>query len=178
MLFLVRYIEKFGTGTLMMIKESVNHALPEPNFEQRGGEFVTILWRDWLTATVLGGLGLNERQLKATEHIKLRQQITNTEYQRITGAIDRTAARDLDDLVKKGVLKKVGKTGRGAHYALAPQQDINRTNKTSDKPANNRPNRPSAVRAKPKKTRVKPDRNRTNRTSSVAPKAVKKRPKK
>ena len=177
-LFLVRYIEKFGTGTLMMIKESVSHALPEPTFEQRGPEFVAILWRDWLTESVLGGLGLNERQLKATEHIKLRQQITNAEYQRITGAIDRTAARDLDELVKKGVLKKVGKTGRGAHYLLAPKQDINRTNKTSDKSAKNQPNRPLGDQAKSKAASPKPDKNRTNRTSASNPKAVKQRPKK
>lgn len=174
-LFLVRYIEKFGTGTLMMIKESVSHALPEPTFEQRGPEFVAILWRDWLTESVLGGLGLNERQLKATEHIKLRQEITNAEYQRITGAIDRTAARDLDELVKKGVLKKVGKTGRGAHYVLAPKQDINRTNETSVKSAGNRP---STTQAKTKKTAAKPDKNRTNRTSGSTRKAVKTRPKK
>jgi len=33
-LFLARYIEKFGTGTLMMIKETAAHGLPEPQFEQ------------------------------------------------------------------------------------------------------------------------------------------------
>jgi predicted HTH transcriptional regulator len=31
-LFLARYLEKFGTGTLMMIRESLAHALPEPDF--------------------------------------------------------------------------------------------------------------------------------------------------
>lgn len=29
-----------------MIRESVAHALPEPDFAQRGGEFVTTVWRD------------------------------------------------------------------------------------------------------------------------------------
>jgi predicted HTH transcriptional regulator len=40
-LFLARYIEKFGTGTLMMIRESLAHALPEPDFVERSGELVT-----------------------------------------------------------------------------------------------------------------------------------------
>lgn len=34
-LFLARYIEKYGTGTLMMIRESLAHNLPEPDFAQR-----------------------------------------------------------------------------------------------------------------------------------------------
>ena len=35
-LFLARYIEKYGTGTLMMIRESVEHSLPEPDFAAAG----------------------------------------------------------------------------------------------------------------------------------------------
>jgi hypothetical protein len=61
-LFLARYIEKYGTGTLMMIRESVEHALPEPDFQQRGGEFVVTVWRDWLTEQVLAAANLNDRQ--------------------------------------------------------------------------------------------------------------------
>ena len=60
-LFLARYIEKYGTGTLMMIRESLAHALPEPDFTQRGGEFTITLWRDRLTGDVLAKLQLNDR---------------------------------------------------------------------------------------------------------------------
>jgi ATP-dependent DNA helicase RecG len=73
-LFLTRYIEKYGTGTLMMIRESLAHALPEPDFVQRGGEFTITVWRDWLTAEVLRRLGLNERQMKAITYIKMHGQ--------------------------------------------------------------------------------------------------------
>ena len=52
-LFLARYIEKFGTGTLMMIRETATHGLPEPQFAQSPGEFVTTIWRDWLTEKLL-----------------------------------------------------------------------------------------------------------------------------
>lgn len=35
-----------------------------------------------------------------------------------------TAIRDLDDLVAKGILEKVGTTGRGVHYTLAKKGDV------------------------------------------------------
>ncbi len=35
-------------------------------------------------------------------------------------------------LKPKGVLRKVGKTGRSAHYVLARKQDVMRTNRTFD----------------------------------------------
>jgi len=133
-LYLAGYIEKYGTGTLMMIRESVEHALPEPDFGQRPGEFSATLWRDWLTASVLAGLDLNDRQKKVIPHLKISRQITNAEYRQLTGATDRTAARDLEDLVNKGLLMKTAKTGRGAAYRLAQKPAINPTNPTSGNP--------------------------------------------
>ena len=44
-LFLAHYIEKFGTGTLMMIRLCRSRGLPEPVFEQQGDEFVVTLRR-------------------------------------------------------------------------------------------------------------------------------------
>lgn len=129
-LFLARYIEKYGTGILMMIRESLAHGLPEPDFAQRGGEFTTAVWRDWLTENVLAGLQLNERQKAAVTFVQTHQRIDNATLRQLTGAIYRTASRDLDDLVRKGVLALVGKTGRGAHYVLARKRDTNRTNRT------------------------------------------------
>lgn len=77
------------------------------------------LWRDWLTGEVLAGLELNERQRAAIEWIKRNGRITNREYQKVTGAADRTALRDLDTMMALGLIAKVGMTGRAAHYVLA-----------------------------------------------------------
>ena len=44
-LFLVRYIEKAGTGILTMIKKCLEAGLPLPEFRQVEGQFVQILWR-------------------------------------------------------------------------------------------------------------------------------------
>lgn len=136
-LYLAGYIEKYGTGTLMMIQESVEYSLPEPDFDQQPGEFVTIIWRDWLTAHVLADLNLNERQRIVIQHLKISRQITNAEYRQLTGVTDRTAARDLEDLVSKGLLMKTAKTGRGTAYRLVQKPAINPTNPTN--PTNGKP---------------------------------------
>lgn len=118
-LFLARYIEKYGTGTLMMIRESRAHNLPEPDFAQRGSEFTITLWRDWLTAEVMNRFDLNDRQRQAIAFVKMQGRITNRDYREKTGAVIRSASRDLDDLVNKGILNKIGTTGRNTFYVLA-----------------------------------------------------------
>lgn len=129
-LYLARYIEKAGSGTLDMIERCRTAGLPEPDFEQRAGQWVVTLWRDWLTKEVLHGLGLNERQMKAITYVKVHGRISNKEYRELTGAIIRTASRDLEEMVLKGIIRKIGVTGRNAHYVLAGKQDIKRTNRT------------------------------------------------
>lgn len=117
-LFLSQYIEKYGTGTLMMIRESLAHGLPEPDFVQRGGEFTTVIWRDWLTPEVLAGYNLNDRQMQAIRHAKTTGRINNAQYREITGASDSTALRELRHLTAIGVFEKVGTTGQSAYYAI------------------------------------------------------------
>lgn len=129
-LYLVRYIEKAGTGTLDMIERCGESGLPSPDFEERAGQFVTTLWRDWLTAEVLTGMSLSDRQRHAIVFVKTNGRMTNKDYRELTGATVRTATRDLDGLVGKGLLRKVGTTGRSTHYILARKRDIKRTNRT------------------------------------------------
>jgi ATP-dependent DNA helicase RecG len=96
--------EKAGTGMLDMIALCREANLPEPDFEQRAGQWVVTLWRDWLTAGVIASFDLNELQLKAISAFRQERRVTNTQYQEITGASRATAKRDLEDLVRKGVL--------------------------------------------------------------------------
>jgi len=127
-LFLAHYIEKYGTGTLMMIRESVKHALPEPSLGgNQPGEFGVTIWRDWLTEEVVAQLGLNERQKKAVGAFRLERRTTNSQYQEVTRASRPTAKRDLEDLVKKGVLERAG-FGRGAYYVMPAKRLINGSN--------------------------------------------------
>jgi ATP-dependent DNA helicase RecG len=117
-LYLARYIEKAGSGTLDMIERCGEAGLPSPDFEERAGQFVATLWRDWLTEEVMAGLGVSERQIKAIVHVKVNGRITNKEYQQLTGVTDRTVLREFKDLLDKGVFEKVGETGRGTYYVL------------------------------------------------------------
>lgn len=129
-LFLAHYIERAGTGTLDIIKLCTEAGLPEPEFRGEGERFITIIWRDWLTLNVIAALDLNERQQKALKLVKIQRRITTGEYMDSVKCPRRTAGHDLDELISKGVLRRMGH-GRGAHYAL------------TDKCANNAPNAPT-----------------------------------
>ena len=62
------------------------------------------------------------RQARAMPHILKNGGITRAEYQRLLGDLPpRTAIFDLSDLVKKGILVKVG-SGPSTRYALAPKE--------------------------------------------------------
>ena len=129
-LFLAHYVERAGTGTLDMIALCREAGLPEPEFRQDGGQFVQTIWRDWLTPDVLSSLGLNERQMKALAYLKVEGRISNQEYQRAASTTKKTASRDLDDLVDKEVLERIGTTGRGTFYVIARKGDKKGTNGT------------------------------------------------
>ncbi len=139
-LYLAHYIEKAGTGTLDMIARCREAGLAEPDFEQRGNQFVVTLWRDWLTGAFLATLAVNERQKQALLHLKAAGRLTNAEYQRITGGSKKTATRDLENLMAQGLLQRVGTTGRGTHYLLIRKGDLKGTKETS------RPRRRKGVR--------------------------------
>ena len=131
-LYLAVYIQGAGSGTIEMMKQCKSQGLPEPEFvSMRGVEFRTILGRDIFTENMLAKLGLNERQMKAVDYLKVKGSITNKEYRTLSGVTDRTALRDLKLLCGKGVFQKIGKTGRKTEYTLTRHKpdkpDINPT---------------------------------------------------
>jgi predicted HTH transcriptional regulator len=120
-LFLAHYVEKAGSGTLDMISLCRRANLPEPEFRQDGGQFIQVIWRDWLTQARIGELGLNDRQRSAIAHIRRHGRISTGEYMKVAGVAERTALRDFEELASKGVILKVGRTGRATHYVLKRQ---------------------------------------------------------
>ena len=64
---------------------------------------------------------LNNRQLQALNFVKEHGKITNREHRELTGAAQKTAVRDLQEMVEKGILAKVGK-GRATRYVLAQKE--------------------------------------------------------
>lgn len=153
-LYLTHYIEKAGTGTVGMIALCQQAGLPDPDFEQRGSQFVLTVWRDWLTETTLNKLALNDRQKNAIKRIKVSGRLTNAEYQRLLGVAKRTAHRDLSELVRKGVLVRIGITGKGTYYATSKgvRKGPKGSSANRSEGATNGPKGPKA------ETRHKPDR--------------------
>lgn len=117
-LYLVHYIEEAGTGTLDMIDFCRKAGLPEPSFEQRGGQFVVTIWRDWLTDEIMAELGVTTRQKIAIQLVKDTGRVNSTDYSNLAHISRQTAFRDLSVLAHKGILEKKGVTGKGTYYSL------------------------------------------------------------
>lgn len=125
-LFWVKYVEDVGGGTLDMIKQCKKWGIPEPEFRSITGAFV-VVFRLPPSLENLEKLGLNERQIKAVEHVTKKGSITNQEYQNLNQISRYTASRDLMDLVKKGVLKSKGTGKRKLSYVLLLMQNASKT---------------------------------------------------
>lgn len=118
-LYLANYIQKAGSGIPEMVKQCKEQGLPEPEFKSiRGLEFRTILGRDIFTESVLAKLGLNERQLRMIRYVKEKGELTLSSLKTIFADItDKTLYRDLQLLVKKGILVQSGEK-KGRKYRI------------------------------------------------------------
>lgn len=116
--FLIKYIEQFGTGISRMIGDCRAAGVPEPAFESRAGTFRAIFPRAVSVEKQLAGITLNERQKKALQQLSSGQAISRADYQKLTGASERSARRDLEQLVSHRLLKTTG-AGKNARYQLA-----------------------------------------------------------
>ena len=119
-MFLIRYIEQFGTGTGRMIEECRQAAIPEPQFESRASSFLVRFRKPVSLEECLEGLKLSERQLKGVQYVEKHGQITRKEYEAATGVPAATAKRDLSALVRSGILETRG-SGRAVRYELSAQ---------------------------------------------------------
>jgi ATP-dependent DNA helicase RecG len=102
------YIEAWGQGTIKMVDECKKAGLPEPLYEEDGGGMLVTFRKDIYTEENLLEVGLNDRQVKAVLYVKQKGHITNSEYCNVFKTTDRTASRDLKELVFKGIFKKEG----------------------------------------------------------------------
>lgn len=114
-------MEKFGTGIGKMRRLMKGHGLSEPKFSEEGDVFVVKFFGpgdailDLVPSipehrqTDLKKLGLNERQIEALRlMVNERKQITNKEYREMFKVTDRTALRDMNGLIEKGMIQKKG----------------------------------------------------------------------
>ncbi len=111
------YIDAWGRGTLKIINACREAELPEPLIIEQDGGFLVEIFKNRFTEEQLRKLDLNERQIKAVSYIKENGSVTNGEYRKLNETSDRTALRDLDDLVSKEILEKRGEK-KAAKYFL------------------------------------------------------------
>ncbi|MFH1902123.1 MAG: ATP-binding protein [Candidatus Omnitrophota bacterium] len=118
-LYFANYIQQVGSGTTEMVRQCKKHGLPEPEFVSiRNLEFKTILARDIYTESFFQKAGLNERQAQAIRLVKEKGFIALADLkQGFTDIAERTLNRDLQALVKKGILKAQGKK-KGRKYGF------------------------------------------------------------
>ncbi len=120
------FVERLGYGLKRVLRLTRQYGLPAPRFEEVGGSFrVTLLSAETpLRVPDLSAyrdLGLNERQQRALAHLLQHGRITNREYRALNPEVHpETARRDLNDMVSRGLLVRVGDK-RGTYYLLKKQ---------------------------------------------------------
>ncbi|MBN1399731.1 MAG: DeoR family transcriptional regulator, partial [Anaerolineae bacterium] len=125
------YIERLGYGIDRMVALMEAEGLPAPTFEETANGFCVTLWGhgERLARPEPGGQsaratarwqasGLNPRQVSLLEYLDTHDQITNREYQMLCPEVSQeTLRRDLAQLVRRGLLLKIGQK-RGTYYVL------------------------------------------------------------
>ena len=115
--FLVKLIERWGTGTNRMIDSCVNQGLPEPEFEDRKISFIVRFNKFFITEDILKRL--NDRQRRAIEHLKETKRITTREYANMFGISNRMARIDIKNMVDLEIIEKKGVSDKTTYYVLS-----------------------------------------------------------
>lgn len=111
-------LEKWGTGTSRMISLCRAQGILEPEFSAKPDSFSVTFSKDIYATERLVALGLSERQVKAVLYAKEHGAITNKAYREIAAVTDRTALRDLNNLLDRHIFKKQDKKGKATEYIL------------------------------------------------------------
>ena len=117
----VKYLEEFGNGIDRIYETIENYPLKlqPPVWKDIGVAVITTLldptYKKQLSEEVLEKL--NERQRRALEYIREKDQISNKDYRRLFDTTQKVAFNELNKLVGEGILRSEG-SGRSAVYVL------------------------------------------------------------
>ena len=117
------FIDAWGRGTIKIINSCKEAGLPEPELTEKDGGVLVTIFKDIFSEEQLKKLGLNDRQIKAVHFVKENGKITNKQFQELADISERTASRDLSDLVSREIFEQVGTTGKGTSYVLSRLKD-------------------------------------------------------
>lgn len=116
--FLVKLIERWGTGTIEMARLCKSEGLPSPEFEDTGSSIITIFKKSNFIKKSLEEMTLNERQNKTLDYLGRSGAISRKEYAAQAGISLRQANKDLRDMLEKKLVVQIGK-GRSIKYISA-----------------------------------------------------------
>ncbi len=102
------YVESWGRGISKIKEQCSKEGLPAPSFSNEGSDFWVMFRKDIYNRENLSVLGLKERQIEALLFFKANGYIRSSEYALQLNISDRTARRDLLELVEKNVLVSQG----------------------------------------------------------------------
>ncbi|KHD07259.1 transcriptional regulator [Candidatus Thiomargarita nelsonii] len=101
-------IEAWGRGTLKIINECIQFGLPEPDIELMSGGIAVTIYKNFYCEEVLNKYDLNSRQFEALLRWRDKGFITTGVYKDYFNLSDRTALRDLTQLVDIKLVRKNG----------------------------------------------------------------------
>lgn len=117
--FMAGYIEAWGRGIDIMMEGCREYSIPDPIIAEEQDGICVTFQKDIYTEEYLRGLDLNERQVKAVLYVKQNHSITNAEYQKLNNLGKSVSTTELQDLIDKKMVEKIGTTGRGTKYVLS-----------------------------------------------------------
>jgi len=107
--------EGLGTGVPKIIKQCRLAGLPDPEFNNLGNAFELVMYGPSSKRPRHPADSETPRQQQALAFVKAHGRIQTKDLTKLTGVSPPTAVADLNELVKQGKLRKVGKF-RGAYY--------------------------------------------------------------
>jgi ATP-dependent DNA helicase RecG len=119
LLFRIKYIERWGSGTTKMIRVCRDLGVPEPEFHEQDEDFMVTFRRSSVNVLLNQPDLLNERQKLAIEFLKTHESVTSSELAQLAGCAERTARQDLSRLVAWNAVG-VKKDGKITRYLLLP----------------------------------------------------------
>ncbi len=111
------YGEGLGLGVRLIRKTMREYRLPDPEFYSLGNTFRVVLYNNRSTKKVQAVEYENPRQKQALEYLKGKHMVKSEEYAKMFSVSVPTAINDLNELIKQGKVRKIGKF-RGVYYEL------------------------------------------------------------